>query len=190
MHHILPSSHPLSPFLTSLRRNVVARSVCIAYWFFLSTFLCMQVQEWRCMAKCSRACGIWTHEVCVCVFECVRAQPSLVMGCVWRAIWSPLTCRGPCEVLSAWPLWSPVATGGLLHSTSNPGSRPQKRKFGSHKWRGCSWAIYRAPYWSSTTHIIPYENERACGACGACEYWGVAGREWRWRGKQVYDYVR
>jgi len=111
------------------------------------------------------------HKACVCV--CVRAQAANVMGCVWRAIWSLLPCHGPCEVLSAWPLRSPVATGGLLHSTFNPGSRPQKRKFGSLKWRGCSRAIYRALYRSSTTHDIPYENQCACGACGVCEYWGL-----------------
>ncbi|CAB1450665.1 unnamed protein product [Pleuronectes platessa] len=59
-----------------------------------------------------------------------------------------------------------MATGGLLHSTSSPGSRPQKRKFGSLKWRGCSRAIYRALYRPSATHDIPYENRCVCGACG------------------------
>ncbi|MEQ2158600.1 hypothetical protein GOODEAATRI_014019 [Goodea atripinnis] len=89
-----------------------------------------------------------------------------------------MPCCGPCEVLSAWPLWSAMATGCLLHSTSNPCSRPQKRKFGLLKWRGCSLAIYRALYRSSTTHDIPYENQCACGACGVCEYWGLKLGEW------------
>lgn len=83
---------------------------------------------------------------------------SVAVSWAWRAIWSPLPCHVPCEVLSAWPLWSSVATEGLQHSTSSPGSRPQKRKFGSFKWRGCSWAIYRTLCWSSATHHIPYEN--------------------------------
>ncbi|MED6261402.1 hypothetical protein ATANTOWER_004753 [Ataeniobius toweri] len=111
-----------------------------------------------------------------CVY--VAAESTHVMGCVWRAIWSPLPCCGPCEVLSVWPLWSAMATGCLLHSTSNPCSRPQKRKFGLLKWRGCSLAIYRALYRSSTTHDIPYENQCACGACGVCEYWGLKLGEW------------
>lgn len=110
----------------------------------------------KCVAKCAGVCDICMHDVCVCV----------PMRCVWRAIWSPLPCHGPCEVLSAWPLRSPVATEGLLHSTSSPGSRPQKRKFGSLKWRGCSRAIYRALYRSSATHDIPYEKQCVCGACG------------------------
>lgn len=109
--------------------------------------------------------------LCVCVCVPVR--------CVWRPIWSPLPCRGPCEVLSAWPLRSPVATEGLLHSTSSPGSRPQKRKFGSLKWRGCSWAIYRALYRSSATHDIPYENP----VCVWCLWWGVCER-WGWGGRR------
>lgn len=120
------------------------------------------------MVKCTGVCGICTHKVCVRGL----AVPSC---CVWRAIWSPLPCRGPCEVLSAWPLWSPVATEGLLHSTSSPGSRPQKRKFGSLKWRGCSRAIYRALYRSSATHDIPYENQCVCGACGVVWCVSVGG---------------
>lgn len=52
-----------------------------------------------------------------------------------------------------------------------PRQQPQKRKFGSLKWRGCSLAISRALYRSSTTHDIPYENQSACGACGVREFW-------------------
>lgn len=93
----------------------------------------------QCMAGRSRACRGFTHGVCV--------RGGRVGSCCWMCVEGHLVtlpCLGPCEVLSAWPLWSAVATGCLLHSTSNPGSRPQKRKFGSLKWRGCSLAIYRA----------------------------------------------
>lgn len=116
---------------------------------------------------------------------------SVCMWCVLRAIWSALPCRGPCEVLSAWPLWSPVATGGLLHSTSSPGSRPQKRKFGSPKWRGCSRAIYRALYRSSATHDIPYENQCVCGACGmvCVSVGGKVGEGWWGKEKGVVGFL-
>lgn len=125
-------------------------------------------------------CMQYTHGWGVCLCE---ASVSLCDVCVRRAIWSPLPCRGPCEVLSAWPLWSSVATRGLLHSTSSPVGRPQKRKFGSLKWRGCSRAIYRALYRSSATHDIPYEKQCVCGACGVLCVW-VLGMEGvgRWMG--------
>lgn len=32
---------------------------------------------------------------------------SVAVSWAWRAIWSPLPCHVPCEVLSAWPLRSP-----------------------------------------------------------------------------------
>lgn len=121
------------------------------------------------MAKCTAAWGRSTLKVCVPVL-------GVTMQCLQRAIWSPLPCRGPCEVLPAWPLWSPVATEGLLHSTFSPGSRPQKRKSGLLKWRGCSQAIYRALYRSSATHDIPYENQ--CVWClwySVYERWGPRG---------------
>lgn len=88
--------------------------------------------------------------------------PSVAARWAWRAIWAPLPCHVPCEVLSAWPLWSPVATEGLQHSTSSPGSWPQKRKFGSFKWRGCSRAIY------STGPVPPTIFHMRTSVCGAC----------------------
>lgn len=58
-----------------------------------------------------------------------------------------------------------------------PGGRPQKRKFGSLKWRGCSWSYFRASYRSSATHDIPYENQRVCMRARACRL-----RFGRWQG--------
>lgn len=113
------------------------RTVCLSV-------LCIHIHS-LCRHKCTSACTL-------------VPVLSVAVSWAWRAIWSPLPCHVPCEVLSAWPLWSPVATEGLQHSTSSPGSRPQKRKFGSFKCRGCSWAIYRTLYWSSATHDIPYEK--------------------------------
>lgn len=55
-----------------------------------------------------------------------------------------------------------------------PGGRPQKRKFGSLKWRGCSRSYFRAFYRSSATHDIPYENRRVCMRTRVC----VQTRAW------------
>lgn len=113
--------------------------------------------------------SVYARMRCVCEGSLCTHEPSGHPLLPWR---------GLCEVLSAWPLRSPVATGGLLRSTSIPGSQPQKRKFGSFKWRGCSRAIYRALYRSSATHDIPYENQ--CVWCLWCMSmsdggWGAAG---------------
>lgn len=188
MHHTHPPTLHLSP-PQCLWQNIfallfVCAWVCVLWSAFISLQTCKHIRsvfQWmctytrthsfvdtevhKCMAKCAGVCDICMHDVCV------------PMRYVWRAIWSSLPCHGPCEVLSAWPLRSPVATEGLLHSTSSPGSRPQKRKFGSLKWRGCSRAIYRALYRSSATHDIPYEKQCVWGACGVVCVWvlGVEG---------------
>lgn len=188
MHHTHPPTHclPLREYSCTVRHGCVRcdlhlspckhknmLGVCFNECAptYTLVYLCGYGSAWV-LGKMHWCMEAYTRTRCVCVWGL-----SVPMWCVWRAIWSPLPCRGPCEVLSAWPLWSPVATEGLLHSTSSPGSRPQKRKFGSLKWRGCSRAIYRALYRSSATHDIPYENQCVCGACGVVCVWvlGVDG---------------
>lgn len=159
--------------------------MCVLWSAFIS------FQAWKDIREYFNECvHTYTHTLLNTLLHAIYARKICMWGlcvpmrCVWRAIWSSLQYRGPCEVLSAWPLRSPVATEGLLHSTSSPGSQPQKRKFGSFKWRGCSWAIYRALYRSSATHDIPYEDQCVCGACGVV--WCVSVGGWGgWRGKCV-----
>lgn len=56
-----------------------------------------------------------------------------------------------------------------------PGSRPQKRKFGSLKWRGCSRAISE-PSTGPAPPTIFHMRTSVCvcvwGACVVCECWG------------------
>uniref|UniRef100_A0AAV2L9R6 Uncharacterized protein n=1 Tax=Knipowitschia caucasica TaxID=637954 RepID=A0AAV2L9R6_KNICA len=87
--------------------------------------------------------------------DIVDGAASLAAEVIVRHLEPPVLWRGRSEVPRAWPLWLPVATGGSHCSTCVPGSRPQKRKFGSFKWWGCSRAIYRALYRLSATHDIP-----------------------------------
>lgn len=142
----------------------VCEKTCLNYFCIVFCFYC-PLQLESSLAPCINQCTAYTSTLQTQTHQCMGATCSalvpvlsVAVSWAWRAIWSPLPCHVPCEVLSAWPLWSPVATEGLQHSTSSPGSRPQKRKFGSFKWRGCSWAIYRTLCWSSATHHIPYEN--------------------------------
>jgi len=125
------------------------------------------IEVHECMTKCKCAiCTVCTRIwvcVCVCVWEGSVCQRDVCGGPSGH----PRHATAPVKCCQRGPLWSPVATGGSLRSTSSPGSRPQKRKFGSLKWRGCSRAICMALHRSSATHDIPYENQCVC-VCGAC----------------------
>lgn len=100
--------------------------------------------------------------------------------------------RGPCEVLSAWLLRSPVATEGLLHGTSSPRQPTSEKEIWVAQMEGLLPSYFRAFYRSSATHDIPYENQcvgEGRGACGVCECWGGGElrADWGCRGACVHE---
>ena len=127
------------------RRAIYNACVCVCGGAQKSVFVCVGVRV--------RSCA------CVCECSLPSAQGQLVT----------LPCRGPCEVPSAWPLWSPMATGGLLHSTSSPDCDLRKGNLGRRNG-GLAPELFTESSTGPAPPTIIHMRTSVCGVCvrGVC----------------------